>query len=310
MGTTCASQPQSNVFCFVTPSNDALIMFSISGREEQLECQQTRIVNLSKETVTKNPIDRLILRPDFLVVCTYASDTARIYSHAGELVATYPFKQGGMTDLAVSLKGTMMSAGCSTSEAKLVAITRSKDQTSITGVAQVSYTTEHRSRIYAVTYSSDSQFLYTLSADGTIKKWKINIDFKAKDPTSEFTIEAPKEFMSYLAGDSASDDEAASAPAKGKKGTRKGKAALSLADAIPNTSPYAKRFIAFAVNTTQTIMMLATSNTIYFLLLPRGLVLHTYKVSDPISSIEWLIPENQVVFYSARTNRLAYLDVV
>ena len=218
------ANPSSNSFCMTAQGSSNLFIFNVERKNGVISVKSNHPIVLSGETSTSEP-DFIVLRDDFLATASVAEDTVKFWTLSGQPLTRFRFSQGGLGALAVSEDTRLMSAACFTSEAKIVSLTRqsassasSSAQAPLSGCAVLGFTTQHRSRLLSVVFSRDSEHLYTVSADGTWKRWLLRTLGK-KDMRAEKTGTVPAPFLTYA--DTLSAPQAKSTAQKGKKDTRR-----------------------------------------------------------------------------------------
>ncbi|KAG1663887.1 hypothetical protein FOA52_014700 [Chlamydomonas sp. UWO 241] len=127
-----------------------------------------------------------------LVVSLSTKKDCRVYSVQGNELATLEIASLGNHDLAVSIDGRFISVACFTSEVKIWEVKCDKNTGVVTGVYKAMELKGHKKKVMSVALSHDNKRAVTVSQDGTLRVWNIDVRYAlAEDPKTVLTIAMP-----------------------------------------------------------------------------------------------------------------------
>lgn len=130
-------------------------------------------------------------RPGIIASLSTKKDL-KVYNVQGREVGVLEPNSLGNHDLAVSLDGRFIAVASFTSEVKIWEVKVARESGEVTGIFKAMELKGHKKKVMSVALSPDNRRAVTVSQDGTLRVWNIDVRYAmSEDPKTLLTIAMP-----------------------------------------------------------------------------------------------------------------------
>ncbi|GAX85174.1 hypothetical protein CEUSTIGMA_g12592.t1 [Chlamydomonas eustigma] len=127
-----------------------------------------------------------------VIVSLSTKKDAKVFNMQGKEMAALEPNSLGNHELALSGDGRFIAVASFTSEVKIWEVKTAKDTGAVTGVVKAMDLKGHKKKVMSVALSPDGKRAVTVSQDGTLRVWNIDVRYSfSEDPKTLLTIAIP-----------------------------------------------------------------------------------------------------------------------